>query len=163
MELYIIRHGIAEETSKSGRDRDRCLTDEGIEKTRLSAEALKRLGIQFDLILTSPFTRALQTAEWISRGTDSPEPEIFPPLASGEDSDALVDALAGMEFSGAAMLLTGHEPDLGRLISLLLAGHPDLGITMRKGTLCKLRCAQIANGAAQLEWMMNAKHLVKMA
>ena len=61
MDLYILRHGIAEEQSKSGQDHTRALTDEGRRKTCHSGKALKEMGVCFDLILTSPFARALQT------------------------------------------------------------------------------------------------------
>ena len=66
MDLYILRHGIAEETSATGRDRDRSLTDEGREKTCAAGKALRRMDIAFDLVLSSPFVRARQTADIVA-------------------------------------------------------------------------------------------------
>ena len=66
MELYLMRHGIAEEASRTGKDRDRALTEEGIERTRATGKALVQVGVKFDLILSSPYLRAWQTAEIIA-------------------------------------------------------------------------------------------------
>jgi len=162
MDLYILRHAIAEDASKTGKDRDRNLTPEGIEKTKASAAALKRLDIQFDLILTSPFKRTVQTAEIIAIETGTAEPQFFPPLSSGESSSLLIDSLQRVDPPGN-VLIVGHEPDLGNLISILLSGSDKLGIAMKKGALCKLHCLRIAPGMARLEWLLTAKHLVKMA
>ncbi|MGB7437560.1 MAG: histidine phosphatase family protein, partial [Candidatus Acidiferrum sp.] len=65
MQLYIVRHGVAidREDPKCPADPDRFLTDEGIEKTRLAAEGVAEIAAVPDLILTSPYVRAVQTAE----------------------------------------------------------------------------------------------------
>lgn len=57
-ELYLIRHGIAEERSEAWPDDSkRPLTDEGLDNLRKSARGLARLGVAFDVILTSPLVR----------------------------------------------------------------------------------------------------------
>lgn len=58
MELYFLRHGIAEERSPDGTDGGRRLTAEGVEKLESSRAGLKRLKIELDLLLTSPLVRA---------------------------------------------------------------------------------------------------------
>jgi len=63
MELYFLRHGIAEETSSTGRDSDRRLTDEGRRKLRQTLQRVADAGVSPDLLLTSPYVRARQTAE----------------------------------------------------------------------------------------------------
>ena len=63
MELYLIRHGIAEEHQPGLKDEERQLTPEGREKTEKIAQRLVKLSFNFDLILTSPLVRAYQTAE----------------------------------------------------------------------------------------------------
>ena len=62
-ELYLIRHGLAEERGEAWPDdTKRPLTDEGMSRMRKAARGLARLGVSFDAILTSPLTRARQTA-----------------------------------------------------------------------------------------------------
>src|SRR3979411_1206629 len=65
MDLYIVRHGIAvdREDPKCPADPDRYLTEDGIEKTKAVAKGLAALGISPDLFLSSPYLRAMQTAE----------------------------------------------------------------------------------------------------
>ena len=56
--LFLVRHGIAEDVSKSGRDADRELTAEGRRKTRRAARGLRALGVQPTALLASPLVRA---------------------------------------------------------------------------------------------------------
>ena len=68
MNLYILRHGIAAERGTPGyaNDADRPLTPEGERKLQLVAAAIKALELGFDLILSSPYLRARQTAEVVA-------------------------------------------------------------------------------------------------
>jgi phosphohistidine phosphatase len=63
MELYLIRHGIAEDKQPDIKDEERSLTKEGRQKTEKVAQKIKKLGLQFEVIVTSPLVRARQTAE----------------------------------------------------------------------------------------------------
>ena len=64
MLLYLLRHGAAEAAAKSGRDADRALTDEGREKVRRVIRRAREGGLWPALILSSPFTRALETVSY---------------------------------------------------------------------------------------------------
>src|SRR5690242_16747729 len=70
MDIYLLRHGLAVERGASGYDNDaeRPLTDEGERKLRDIARAMRKLELEFDLILSSPYTRARQTAEIVADG-----------------------------------------------------------------------------------------------
>ena len=70
MELFILRHGIAElrDASSSMKDSERSLTLEGERKTRRIAKGMEALALSFDVILTSPFRRARQTADIVAAG-----------------------------------------------------------------------------------------------
>src|SRR5436853_7070712 len=66
-ELYLIRHGIAEERGdRWPDDAKRPLTEDGIDRLRKEARGLARLGISIDLVLTSPLVRTKQTAEIVA-------------------------------------------------------------------------------------------------
>ena len=72
MELYFIRHGIAQEATSEIKDEQRSLTEQGRKKTRKVAQRLKDFDLNFRLIATSPLVRAQQTAEiLISTGLSS--------------------------------------------------------------------------------------------
>ena len=72
MELYILRHGIAVERGTPGyrKDADRPLTPEGKEKVHQIAEAILGMELKFDLILSSPYARAEQTAKIVAGELD---------------------------------------------------------------------------------------------
>ena len=78
MELYIVRHGIAidREDPKSPPDPDRYLTEEGIEKTKQVAKGVAALGIEPDLLISSPYVRAMQTAEIFATAFEYPKQKI---------------------------------------------------------------------------------------
>ena len=67
MEVYFLRHGLAGDPSQwDGDDAERPLTQAGAAQTTREAHGLARLGIRPDLILTSPLTRACQTADTLA-------------------------------------------------------------------------------------------------
>jgi phosphohistidine phosphatase len=164
MELYILRHGIAEDTSRSGRDRDRELTAEGVEKSRATGQALRKLGVKFDLILSSPYARAWATAEIVAEEMDCRSLlKECPALASGQPTGGVLAELQKVARTHESVLLAGHEPDLSELISTLLSGSPRLGIAMKKGGLCKMTLHSPEPGAAIMNWLVTSKLLERMA
>src|SRR5690349_16379712 len=62
MQLFVIRHGVAEDGVPGQEDASRELTEGGERKLRKIVKGLRRLDIEFDRILTSPWKRAAQTA-----------------------------------------------------------------------------------------------------
>ena len=68
MMLYLMRHGLAVEPGSPGfkMDADRALTHKGRRQLRKIARAMKGMELEFDLILSSPFVRARQTAEIVA-------------------------------------------------------------------------------------------------
>jgi len=163
MELYILRHGIAEEMSQSGRDRDRALTSEGREKTRAAGKALCKMEIEFDALLSSPFVRAWQTAEIVVDELGCREIlQECAALSAGAPLKGVFVELKKAAGSYESVLVVGHEPDLSRLISVLLSGSTEVAITMKKGGLAKLTCASPDPGEARLEWLLGPKHLCRL-
>jgi phosphohistidine phosphatase SixA len=69
MNLYLLRHGIAVEPGTAGceLDSERPLTAKGKKRLRVTSQAMKKLELSFDLILSSPFLRAKQTAEIVAK------------------------------------------------------------------------------------------------
>ena len=90
MNLYLIRHAIAEEENPSGEDSQLELTDKGAKKMRLIAKGLRTLGVDFDLILSSPYIRAVQTAEILSEVFKKKRFVLSDHLMPTGDSDLLI-------------------------------------------------------------------------
>jgi phosphohistidine phosphatase len=163
MDLYILRHGIAEESSASGQDYDRQLTLEGKEKTRATGKALRKLDVTFDAVLSSPFARAWQTAEIIVEELNCAKIlQKCEALSSGAPLKGVFAELAKVSQKFSSLLLVGHEPDLSRIISVLLVGSAELAVTMKKGGLAKLTAERVEPGNARLEWLLTPKHLCRL-
>src|SRR5438067_12892770 len=159
MEIYILRHGIAVERGTPGykKDSERPLTKEGEEKMHQIAEAILGMGLQFDLILSSPYVRAKQTAQIVAAELDEEvtSTDFLIPDANGLELIAEIN-----DEKPQRVLLVGHEPDLSRLISLLVTGGSDATIELKKGGLCKLTSDKLTFGrSATLNWLLTPKQL----
>ncbi len=136
VELYLLRHGIAEDSSASGSDADRCLTEEGFLKTRKVAKALKEQSKIPELILHSPYVRARETAEIFAQELSAPLERVegFRPMDAPADSLAILERYRGRQES---LMVVSHEPHLGSLASLLLTGKGTPMIVFKKaGIAC---------------------------
>jgi len=167
MNLYILRHGIATEPGDPGfaKDADRPLTPEGERKLGQVAEAMEALKLSFDLILSSPYLRARQTAEIIAEALKARKRlELSDSLTPGGSMQKLVALLNHLQPPPESVLLVGHEPYLSGLISLLVSGEAALAVVMKKGGLCKLSTESLEPGrCATLEWLLTPKHMALMS
>jgi len=136
--LYLVRHGIAEEAKAAQADADRALTAEGIRKFRKAAAGIVRILREEppELLLTSPYVRARQTADILREAFDhdriKTELQVCDPLL---EDGGLTQFLRVIK--GRAALGIGHEPILSHWIGKLCfktAGQLD----MKKGALAAL-------------------------
>ena len=163
MNLYLLRHGLAVEPGTAGfrKDFERPLTPEGKQKLRSVAKAIKALDLYFDLILSSPYIRARQTAELVAKSLKASERlELLDALAPDGNIRKLVKLLEGLAPPPQEILLVGHEPYMSSLISRLVYGQPGARVVMKKGGLCKLSVGSIEHGrCASLEWLLTPKQM----
>jgi phosphohistidine phosphatase len=166
MDLYLLRHGIAEDQDfRFKHDSERPLTDEGRDKVKAIGRAMAVLGLTYDVILTSPFVRTLQTAEIIARQLDLEKCLVkCRHLAVGGDMSEVFSTLRTEHAEAESVLLVGHEPALSSLISMMVTGQGAYDITMKKGGLCCLSVSSFRYGrSACLEWLMTPKQLLAIA
>ena len=161
MNLYFLRHAIAVPRGTGGyKDENRPLTKDGIRKMKEGAEGMRRLGIEFDRIATSPLLRARQTAE-IAAKVFHQEIEIWKSLDPSEDPRQLIAALR--KSNDKNVLLVGHEPHLSQFISVLISGGSDLQLEFKKGGLCKVTSDDLIYGrCATLHWLLAPSQLRKL-
>jgi phosphohistidine phosphatase len=160
--LYLVRHGLAEERGDRYPDDSlRPLTTEGVGRMQEEAAGLRVLGIEIDEILTSPYTRARQTAEAIARGYGrAPRVTDVEALAPGGQFDDLLEALESR--SGLhSLALVGHEPDVGQLAARLLGARR--AIAFKKGAICCIEVPGLPpTGLGTLEWFLTPRLLRKI-
>lgn len=167
MELFILRHAIAEDLNKSPRANDglRRLTPEGAKKMHAIAAGMKAAGLSFDLILSSPYLRAKETAEIVAAQFRSVGGLKLTPALTPEGSPKeLIDLLKKSYAKRKQIVLVGHEPYLSHLISLLLFGDTGISIDLKKGGLCKLSINTLRYGrCAALNYLLTPRQLRLMA
>src|SRR5438874_1199583 len=114
MKLYVMRHGPAAKRGSGVDEFSRPLTPEGEQQTAAAARGLARLGLADVLILTSPLTRALRTAELVALGlTPDRPPRVLDALAAGSSPGEIRKVLKPFETD---LLIVGHDPDLSLLV-----------------------------------------------
>jgi phosphohistidine phosphatase len=167
MNLYLLRHGIAVEPGTAGYelDSERPLTARGKNRLRAAARAMKKLALSFDLILSSPFLRAKQTAEIIAKDLKLRKQLAFSDdLTPAGNPRLLIQQLNQCRPEPESVLLVGHEPYLGKLVALLASGNTSLEIDFKKGGLCKLEVEFLQYGrCAKLVWLLTPRLMEKLA
>jgi phosphohistidine phosphatase len=161
MDVYLVRHAIGaqRDSARWPDDSERPLTPDGAARFERAARGLRRVVPEVDVVLTSPYVRAWQTAEILEREAGWPAPERAAEL---EASRATVDAvdLLRRRASGSVALV-GHEPNLSSLASLLLAGDQHtVAIELKKGAAILLTVSpEVRPGSALLRWSATPKIL----
>ncbi len=156
-ELYLIRHGVAEERGEAWPDdTKRPLTEDGMSKLRKTARALECLGVTLDVIVTSPLVRTRQTAEMIAGGLEPHPPVVTADsLAPGGTVAALLSDLEKYA-KRERIALVGHEPGIGELAARLVGTrHP---IPFKKGAVCRIDVEELPPvGPGDLRWFLTPK------
>jgi phosphohistidine phosphatase len=164
VELYLIRHGIAEERRWDINDEKRALTEHGRDKTQKVAERLKKLGLHFDLIATSPLERARQTAEiLVATGLSSQLEECTHLAPDGRLDNWVGEWLEPRNYPPHTQLaLVGHEPNLGIWAENLLWGEAQERLVLKKAGMIGLRLPEKGSvlGRSQMFWLTPPKYLL---
>ena len=150
VELVLLRHGIAVERVE-GRDAvDRPLTAKGRRRTQAVMEALVAGGLRLDRLVTSPYDRALETAQIALQAGLAPVLDSDERLCPGGPVAEVLNDHSG------CVALVGHEPDLG-LLACDLLGLPPGSLRIRKAGLVQLR---FGPGGWTLEGLLRPKLLL---
>ncbi len=136
MDLYILRHTSAADPHGYAQDADRPLTETGRREAQNVADALLEIGNKIELVLTSPYLRARETASIITNKLKIEPPEDCGFLLPGADSTALMMFLS--QRRAQSIMLVGHAPDLSYLVSTLCMGLETSGVEFSKGALALL-------------------------
>jgi len=158
-ELYLIRHGLAEERGEAWPDdTKRPLTEDGIVRMRKAARGLARLGAAIDIVLTSPLVRARQTAEIVAAGLDPRPPLVQTESLAPEGGFAAVVAELTKHARRTRIALVGHEPNIGELAARLIGSRH--AIEFKKGAVCRIDVEALPpSGPGDLRWLLTPKIL----
>ncbi|MBF0571221.1 MAG: phosphohistidine phosphatase SixA [Candidatus Omnitrophica bacterium] len=167
MELYFLRHAIAEERGDPRYKDDglRPLTAQGKRKMHRAALGIQALGLTFDAVISSPYLRAKQTAEIVAKVYKLKNKSIhltnnlLPPASIEE----LLSEVSIHFPKSQKILLVGHEPQLSEMVSRLLKSGRPLDIDFKKGGLCCLSVPDFPDHSnAILHWLLTPAQLGMM-
>jgi phosphohistidine phosphatase len=148
-ELFLVRHGVAEERGDPWPDdRARPLTRKGVAGLERIGRGLVRMGVSFDVILSSPLVRTRQTAETLAAAYDPPPKVVtVEALSPGGAPQAVLAALT-KQARHTRIGVVGHEPDIGALAAF------------KKGAVCRIDVGALPPTASgTLRWFLPPKLL----
>lgn len=154
MQIYLLRHGIAEDAKPGSPDSARALTSEGRDKLRRVLKRARTADLELSLILSSPYRRALETAavaaDVLSYRGEIVQTRTLVPEASPFDA---WEEIRGRK-DDRAVLLASHEPLMSSLVAFLL-DSPALHVEMKKAALVRIDCESLASKpSGLLKWML---------
>jgi phosphohistidine phosphatase len=158
MNLFILRHASAgTRRANPVLDLKRPLDKDGKRHCLQLAYVLNAMKIQFDLIVSSPLKRSIQTASLV--GTEMGyEAEIqksnaLAPEATLRDFQHLIHQFRGRE----NVLVVGHNPNINSFLGSLMvpaSSHTAAQVRLRKGSLARL---SLTRGPATLQWLLDPR------
>lgn len=157
MDVFLLRHGIAENPRPGRADAERELTPEGRKKTREVMKLAQAAGVQPDYILTSPYARARQTAEIAADVLKYGGEMLETPALTPDSRPELVWDEVRLHPDAGQLLLVGHEPLFSHLSSYLLDA-PSLRVDFKKGALMRIEVEQLGTRPrGVLRWFLAPK------
>lgn len=152
MDLYLLRHGIAEQRAPSGHDFDRALTKEGFARLRKVLEQAKAHRAPA-IIAASPYVRAQQTAIVASEVWGGAE--IVRSVRLTPDSSSNVLWQEVRELHASPLLMVGHEPLLSAATSWML-GETRVVIEFQPASLVAISFDQwTSTPRGRLQWKIH--------
>jgi len=162
LELYLIRHGIAEDRGDEWPDDSkRPLTREGISKLKKSTRGLAALGVTIEQIVASPLVRTRQTAEAVAATLKNTPPIAISDALAPDGTTADIVEEIGTHVRKGRVALVGHEPNLGELAAHLIGAHAP--IEFKKGGMCRIDLDELPpKGRGTLIWFAPPRMLRKI-
>ncbi len=166
MNLYIVRHAIAVERGTPGFEDDsqRPLTDTGRKKMKKIVKGLQQLKMDLDVILSSPYVRARDTATILAKEFNRKDKVAFSDnLIPPGNFESLIQEIH-QNYNVNNLALVGHEPMLSSLVSWLTTGNTDMKVELKKGGVVYLTTDNLyQNGRATLVWLLTPALMAKLS
>lgn len=163
MIVHIVRHGIAidREDPKCPPDPERFLTAEGIRKTKAVAKGVRKLGVEPEALISSPYVRALQTAEIFAKVLGIPVKKIRQTPALEPDKQPAVFFRELAKLKAEVVMAFGHAPNVDELIAHVVHTESDIWNMKKAGVAC-LDVYSFSPLRGELLWLATPKMLGKL-
>ena len=164
MQLFLLRH--AEAAPDAANDEARSLTAKGSKQAESIGKFCREHGVVPEMILSSPLTRAEETARLVARELDlSKLVQIEEFLRAGMTAERAISGLSELfknltkheKYSEKmSIMLVGHEPDFSELAGVLIGGRAE-SVHFRKATLMGVTLQELKPGAGTIEFLIPVK------
>jgi phosphohistidine phosphatase len=158
MFIYFLRHASAgQQLSSAKKDEKRGLDQDGIEQCGYIGRALAALGVQVDVILSSPLKRSTQTAALVGNEMGHEGKLVLEnalrPEASYSDFQKMVQKYARQE----SILLVGHNPNLREFLGRVIGDRGcEAMVELKKGAVAKV---EMRRNSGSLSWCITPRIL----
>jgi phosphohistidine phosphatase len=156
MEIYFLRHASAGDKKLPGKkDEKRPIDARGEQQSHQVGRLLQAMEVKPDAIISSPLTRAMQTAHIVAEelgfGSEIELNDGLRPDASFDDFEAML-----RDYSKATtIIVTGHNPNLSEFLSLVVTnGATEDAFDLKKGGVAKI---ERKKQSAVLHWCLTPK------
>jgi phosphohistidine phosphatase len=161
MEIYLMQHG---PNLSKDEDAEEPLSPEGKNLVATSARAIKRMGLQFDVIIASSKTRSKQTAELVAEAVgfavgEIVETEKVKAMTPAEETIAYLAQFADK----SSLLIAGHLPSLAEVASALLTSGPKATIQFERGGIGRIDVDELPTHEGKLRWYLTPVQLELIA
>ncbi len=169
-----MRHGYAgNRLSDPMEDIKRELTVPGKKEVVEIAKSLKKLGVKFNVIFSSPFTRAFQTAQIIAEEYKLTELiEQSEELKPDGNKGSLYNNLSKLSID-SVILIVGHEPYISSMINDIISNNADTdrnyntnhnNIILKKAGLSRIKITStVPRLKGELRWLLTPRILKKLS
>lgn len=159
MELYFLRHGTAVDADDWDEgDATRPLTSDGRKDMEREAKAIGKLGLKIECIITSPLTRARETAKIVAERLDLLDCFIEDERLAGNFDLASLAQLLHDSGKKESIMIVGHEPGLSSTIGQLIGGGT---VELKKGGLARVHIEDPQTPRGELMWLVPPKVLLQ--
>jgi phosphohistidine phosphatase len=165
LDLFILRHGDAgNRLSDPIKDTKRQLTVSGKKEVVEIAKSLKKLGVKFNIIFSSPLSRAFQTAKIIAEEYKfKKQIEQSEELKPNGSKDFLYNKLSKLNID-SVILIVGHEPYLSSMINDIISNNKNSNnIILKKAGLSRIKITStVPTLKGELRWLLTPRILKKI-
>jgi len=158
MFLYFLRHASAGQSLLTAKkDEKRGLDKDGIEQCGYIGRALAALGVQVEIIVSSPLKRAAQTASLVGNEMGHEGKLVMEnalrPQASFSDFQKMLEKYARQD----SMLLVGHNPNLREFLGRIISDSGgEAVVDLKKGAIAKV---ETRRNSGSLSWILTPRIL----
>ena len=156
MDIYFLRHASAGQYSPGSDDDKRPIDKTGEQQSHDVGRALAELDLKLDAIISSPLTRAMQTATIAADELGHKDKIVTDAALRPEASYEQFENLLARYTKKKAIMLVGHNPSMSEFLIRMLAGSKSTEfIDFKKGAVAKVE--RVDRHPAALKWCLTPK------